>query len=42
VALTQKFPALNFLDKSVDGIDGKAPHVSLFEKLLKIKKEIFI
>ena len=38
MSLIQKFPALNYLDKSVDGIDGKAPYVSVFEKLFKIKK----
>ena len=32
MALTQKYPALNYLNKSVDGIDGRAPYVSGFEK----------
>ena len=27
-ALTTKYPALNFLDPSVDGKKGRAPHVS--------------
>jgi hypothetical protein len=31
MALIEKFPILNYLDKSVDGINGKTPYVSLFE-----------
>jgi hypothetical protein len=31
MALIEKFPILNYLDKNVDGINGKAPYVSLFE-----------
>ena len=37
MALIQKFPALSYLDKSTDGVDGKAPYVRLFKSLLKIK-----
>ncbi|CAF1315925.1 unnamed protein product [Adineta steineri] len=37
LALTQKFPALNFLNRTVDGVDGKAPHYTI-SRLLSRKK----
>lgn len=35
LALTQKFPALNYLNVDIDGKRGRAPHVSLIETRAK-------
>ncbi|CAF2728073.1 unnamed protein product [Rotaria sp. Silwood2] len=40
MALTQKFPALNFLDKSVDGVNGKAPYHTISRLLSRKKRNL--
>ncbi|CAF4131857.1 unnamed protein product [Rotaria sordida] len=40
MALTQKFPALNFLNKSVDGVDGKAPYHTISRLLSRKKRNL--
>ncbi|CAF3694319.1 unnamed protein product [Rotaria sp. Silwood1] len=40
LALTQKFPSLNYLNKNVDGIDGRAPNHTISRLISRKKRNI--